>query len=207
MEWSFVVSLEFNLRYGMELFYTSCMCFFFSFYFSLQFRFFYHSLLFSLSTRCEMQNSLDSFRCARLILVYLVLQTRCAQIVHRLILQVHHLISLCSLVSMASILNNDKNYDFLLGSLEFHYSCFGVNIFSSEAKKIWENTFLLCNETECLEMTMHGKSKQSKEISFCFVSFSKISKIHIAQHLSNYMHRMIILTNFSCMHMKHTCML
>lgn len=33
---------------------------------------------------------------------------------------------------------------------------------------------------------MHGKSKQSKEISFCFVSFSKISKIHIAQHLSNY---------------------
>lgn len=52
---------------------------------------------------------------------------------------------------------------------------------------------------------MHGKSKQSKEISFCFVSFSKISKIHIAQHLSNYMHRMIILTNFSTMHMKHTC--
>lgn len=143
MEWSFVVSLEFNLRYGMELFYTSCMCFFFSFYFSLQFRFFYHSLLFSLSTRCEMQKSLDSFRCARLILVYLVLQTRCAQIVHRLILQVHHLISLCSLVSMASILNNDKNYDFLLGSLEFHYSCFGVNIFSSEAKKYEKTLFVV----------------------------------------------------------------
>lgn len=143
MEWSFVVSLECNLRYGMELFYTSCMCFFHLILLLITVRVFYHSLLFSLSTRCEMQNSLDSFRCARLILVYKVLQTRCAQIVHRLILQVHHLISLCSLVPMVSILNNDKNYDFLLGSLEFHYSCFSVNIFSSETKNMRKHFFIV----------------------------------------------------------------